>query len=166
VEEAGVAAIAFHPRPAAVHHRGTPDYELAARLVGSLAAPVVVTGGLSDAAAARRAFAETGAEAVMLARGSLGNPWLFAELLEGREEPPTHDEVLTELRWVLERAGEHMGDDRAPRYLRKFYPWYVERLDLARPEARRLQEALQRTDTLAQARALLAGARREAVVAA
>ena len=37
VGEAGVAAIAFHPRPAAVHHKGTPDYELAARLVRSAA---------------------------------------------------------------------------------------------------------------------------------
>ena len=40
VAEAGVAAIAFHPRSAAVHHKGAPDYELAARLVDSLPAPV------------------------------------------------------------------------------------------------------------------------------
>src|SRR3954469_6939934 len=60
VDEAGVAGIAFHPRSAAVHHKGTPDYALAAQLVESLDAPVVISGGLSDARAARRAFEATG----------------------------------------------------------------------------------------------------------
>src|SRR4029077_10528316 len=83
VDEAGVAAIAFHPRSAAVHHKGVPDYALAARLVKSRAAPAILTGGRSDAERAREAFEQTGAAALMLARGSLGNPWLFAELLDG-----------------------------------------------------------------------------------
>jgi tRNA-dihydrouridine synthase len=60
VLEAGVAAIGFHPRSAAVHHKGVPDYELAARLVDSLPAPVILTGGMNDADAVRDAFACTG----------------------------------------------------------------------------------------------------------
>ena len=83
-----MAAITFHPRSAAVHHKGVPDYELVARLVDSLAAPVILTGGLSDAAQVREAFELTGAAAVMLARGALGNPWLFAQLVHGRELRP------------------------------------------------------------------------------
>ena len=130
VEEAGVAAIAFHPRSAAVHHKGEPDYELAARLVESLPAPVILTGGLGDAGQVREAFERTGAAAVMLARGALGNPWLFAELLGGAELRPDRDEVLAELDWTIERAVEHLGEQRAARYLRKFYPWYVRRLGL------------------------------------
>src|SRR3954463_2277443 len=99
VDEAGVAAIAFHPRSAAVHHKGTPDYALAAQLVDSLGAPVIITGGLSDAGAARHAFEATGADAVMLARGSLGTPWLFEQLLGTRPDDaaPAADEVLAEL---------------------------------------------------------------------
>ena len=81
VAEAGVAAIGFHPRSAAVHHKGVPDYELAARLVASLDAPVILTGGLNEPEQIERAFHRTGAAAVMLARGALGNPWLFAQLL-------------------------------------------------------------------------------------
>ncbi len=58
VGEAGVAAIAFHPRSAAVHHKGVPDYELAARLVRDLDAPVILTGGLHDPQARSRLRAD------------------------------------------------------------------------------------------------------------
>jgi len=88
VEDAGVAAIAVHPRPASAAHRGAPDYELAAELVRTLPVPVILSGGLHSAAAVHDAHARTGAAAVMLARGSLGNPWLFEEVLGRRTEPP------------------------------------------------------------------------------
>jgi tRNA-dihydrouridine synthase B len=155
VEEAGVAAIAFHPRSASVQHKGVPDYELTARLVESLRAPVILSGGLNDVAGVREAFASTGAAAVMLARGALGNPWLFTQLLGGRESGPTRAEVLGELDWTIARAVEHLGAERATRYLRKFYPWYVQRLGLEQPSAKRLQASLQQADTLEEVRRLL-----------
>jgi tRNA-dihydrouridine synthase B len=165
VEQAGVAAIAFHPRSAAVHHKGVPDYELAARLVASLGAPVILSGGLGDAAQVREAFATTGAAAVMLARGALGNPWLFAQLLRGRELDPAREEVSAELDWTIERAVEHLGEPRATRYLRKFYPWYVARLRLEPAAAKALQESLQGAGELAQVRGLLDTACRPAALA-
>ena len=152
VAEAGVAAIGFHPRSAQVHHKGTPDLELARELVASLPAPVILSGAMNDPDAIRRAFEYTGCEAVMLARGALGNPWLFARLLGTRDDEPTTAEVLAELEWVMERAIEHLGEVRAGRYLRKFYPWYVDRLG----GSKALQSALQATDSVAQARAVLA----------
>ncbi len=155
VAEAGVAAIGFHPRSAAVHHKGTPDYELAARLVQTLPAPVILTGGLDDPEGVREAFEETGAAAVMLARGALGNPWLFEQLLGRREADPRPDEVRAELGWTIDRAVEHLGEPRAARYLRKFYPWYLPRLGLDRAETHALQEALQRAESVAEARRLL-----------
>ena len=155
VADAGVAAISFHPRSAAVHHRGTPDYELAARLVQCLPVPVILSGGLKDAEHVRAAFGQTGAAAVMLARGCLGNPWLFAELLGERVGEPSATEILTELDWVIDRAVEHLGRERGLRYLRKFYPWYVARLGLEKADAKRLQESLQAARTLEDARGLL-----------
>jgi nifR3 family TIM-barrel protein len=155
VAEAGVAAIGFHPRSAAVHHKGSPDYALAARLVQSLPAPVILTGGMDDAASAREAFDATGACAVMLARGGLGNPWLFTELLEERTVRPTREQVLAELAWTIDRAVEHLGEERATRYLRKFYPWYVAQLGLDPPASRGLQETLQAAPTLGGVREAL-----------
>jgi tRNA-dihydrouridine synthase len=96
----------------------------------------------------------------MLARGGLGNPWLFARLLGAREDEPTPDEVLDELDWVMDRAVEHLGVDRAGRYLRKFYPWYVDRLQAPPAEAKALHIALQQTATVDEARALLASSRK------
>src|SRR5918997_1865208 len=112
--EAGVAAIGFPPRPATVHHKGRPDYALAAELAAELRrreldCPLVISGGLGDAAKARRAYEAADADAVMVARGGMGNPWIFEELTGVRESTPEAAEVVGELRWVLDRAAEHWG---------------------------------------------------------
>jgi tRNA-dihydrouridine synthase B len=155
VHDAGASAIGFHPRSASVHHKGKPDYELAARLVQSLGAPVILSGGLRDPAAVRAAHERTGAAAVMIARGGLGNPWLFQELLGRRASPPSAEEILAELHWTMDRAEEHLGPERAGRYLRKFYPWYLDLLGAGRET----QAALQSAPTADEARAILAGLR-------
>ncbi|HYH60540.1 MAG TPA: tRNA-dihydrouridine synthase, partial [Solirubrobacterales bacterium] len=157
-EEAGVAAIGFHPRPATVHHKGRPDYALAADLVAELGrrgleCPVIISGGLADAAKARRAYEESNADAVMVARGGMGNPWIFEELTGRSETPPAPDDVVRELYWVLDRAAEHWGEERAARNLRKFYPWYLEQLDVHGEGA----DAFQRTTDLDEVRDLLRG---------
>jgi len=152
VAEAGVAGITFHPRTIKVRHKGTPDYDLAARLVDALPVPVIVTGGMNDPDHVRRVFEHTGCQAVMLARGCLGNPWLFEQVLGVREGDPGVAEVLEEWEWVLDRAEEHLGPDRAARYLRKFHPWYVERLGAPRA----VLDALQRAGTLMEQRLVIA----------
>jgi nifR3 family TIM-barrel protein len=153
--DAGVAAIGFHPRPAATHHKGDPDYGLARELVDEIDVPLIISGGLDTAEDARRAYLESGAAAVMIARGSLGNPWIFVELTGGRSAPPSREEMLAELHWVIDRAEEHLGPDRAARYLRKFYPWYLERLGAERELAARFQQS----EELSAARELVEGLR-------
>ena len=150
-----MAGLAIHRASASQRHSGAPDYELAAALVDELPVPVLITGGLRSAEQARTAFSATGASAVLLARGSLGNPWLFEQLLGARSGEPSRAEILTELDWVIDRAVEHLGAERATRYLRKFYPWYIERLGGTRQQQAALQAGLQTAPTLAAARALL-----------
>jgi tRNA-dihydrouridine synthase B len=151
-EEAGVAAIAFHPRHASQQHSGMPDYELTRQLTDTLSVPVVLSGGLADEERTVKAFDESGATAVMLARGSLGNPWRFARLLGRHHGEPAPREVAEELEWVIASAEDHLGPERAGRYLRKFYPWYADTLGLTRRE----REPLVTAPTTAHARAALA----------
>jgi tRNA-dihydrouridine synthase B len=151
VEDAGVAGIALHPRHASQQHKGQPDYDLARELVHTLPAPVLLTGGLSTAQKAREAYEYTGAAAVLLARGSLGNPWIFQQLLGEREGEPSVEEIVEELIWVLDRAEEHFGVERAGRWMRKAYPWYGERLKLPK----KLNHELCMSATTAQARGFL-----------
>ena len=139
--EGGVAAIGFHPRSAKAGHRGAPDYELARELAERVEVPVIISGGLSSAEAAREAYRRSGADAVMIARGALGNPWVFEELTGRRTAEPTAAEVTEELLWVIDGAELHLGAERAARYLRKFYPHYMDRLDAPREVADEMQRS-------------------------
>jgi tRNA-dihydrouridine synthase B len=152
VADAGVAAITMHPRSAKVHHAGRPDYELVAELASTLDVPVIVSGGARTVHGAREAYARSGAAAVMVARGSLGNPWIFAQLVGGRERPPRREEVLAELVWIIDCGERHWGPARAARNLRKFYPWYLEHLQITGSAA----DAWQRTETLSEVRSRVA----------
>ena len=153
VFDGGVAGIGIHPRHASQRHKGLPNYSLVRELVEELPVPVLVSGGLQTPDAVRAAFEQTGAAGVLLARGSLGNPWLFEQVLGLRDVAlePDRNEILDELDWVIDCAVEHLGEDRATRYLRKFYPWYVERLG----GGRALQASLQTAPTLDAARSFL-----------
>ena len=152
VHEAGVAGIAFHPRHASQQHAGSPDYALARELAELLPVPVILSGGLSDEERTLAAFEESQASAVMLARGSLGNPWRFGRLLGRYHGEPTPREVGEELETIIDAAEEHLGTDRAGRYLRKFYPWYADTLGLTKRE----REPLVTAATTAHARTALA----------
>jgi tRNA-dihydrouridine synthase B len=140
-EHAGVSAIGFHPRSAATHHKGRPDYALARELSERLVVPMIISGGLDTAEDAVHAYEASRADAVMIARGALGNPWIFEQLTGRRSADPEGEEVVAELLWVIDRAEEHLGPERAARYLRKFYPWYLERLGSDKETAAALQES-------------------------
>ncbi|HEX8856458.1 MAG TPA: tRNA-dihydrouridine synthase family protein [Thermoleophilaceae bacterium] len=154
VHDAGVSAIGFHPRHASQQHKGRPDYALASELVERLPVPVMLSGGLSDEDATLAAFEASGADAVMLARGSLGNPWRFERLLGRRQTPPATEEVVEELLWVIDQAEDHLGVERAGRYLRKFYPWYADTLGLNKRERQDLVTAATTDDARAALRSL------------
>ena len=117
VEDAGVSAIALHPRHASQQHKGKPDYDTG-RSTGPNAAGARIAHRRSvNAEKAREAYEHTGAAAVLLARGALGNPWIFEELLGLREEDPSVEEIASELNWVIDSAEEHFGVERAGRWL-------------------------------------------------
>ncbi|MFI5660502.1 tRNA dihydrouridine synthase DusB [Streptomyces sp. NPDC051684] len=88
--EEGVTAIALHGRTAAEHYGGTADWDAIARLKEHVPEiPVLGNGDIWSADDALRMVRETGVDGVVVGRGCLGRPWLFADLVaafEGREE--------------------------------------------------------------------------------
>jgi nifR3 family TIM-barrel protein len=129
--EEGVAAIALHARTVQQHYSGEARWDAIAELkqtVGSI--PVLGNGDIWEADDARRMMAHTGCDGVVIGRGCLGRPWLFADLVEalsGRPVPPSR--LLGEVRSVmLDHArllAAHMGEAHAMRDFRKHAGWYM-----------------------------------------
>lgn len=78
LEDAGVSAVAVHGRTATQLYRGEADWSTIERVVSAVTIPVIGSGDVLSAKAAHDMRAQTGASAVMLARGTYGNPWIFA----------------------------------------------------------------------------------------
>ena len=122
---AGVAAVTVHPRTVEQRYVGPSRWAFLAEVKRHVGARVVFgSGDLFSAEACLRMLAETGVDGVSIARGAIGNPWIFSqcrELLSGRPLPPPPDvhaqrEALRE-HWSL---AESIYGDRCVATLRKF----------------------------------------------
>ncbi|WP_328813302.1 tRNA dihydrouridine synthase DusB [Rhodococcus sp. NBC_00297] len=127
----GAAAVALHARTAAQRYSGTADWSEIARLKDHVRdVPVLGNGDIFDASDAARMMAETGCDGVVVGRGCLGRPWLFAELsaaLRGTSAPtpPTLGEVAVIMRRHAELLSDHHGEGRGLREMRKHVAWYM-----------------------------------------
>lgn len=127
----GAAAVALHARTAAQRYSGTANWDEIARLKDHVTdVPVLGNGDIFSASDAVRMMAETGCDGVVVGRGCLGRPWLFAELsarFAGREEPtpPNLGEVAVVIRRHAELLADHHGEDKGLRELRKHVAWYL-----------------------------------------
>jgi nifR3 family TIM-barrel protein len=78
-EEAGAAAISVHARSVAQAYQGGPDWNVVRRVKEAVAIPVIGSGGIREASDAIGFLRESGADAVAIGRGCLGNPWIFQQ---------------------------------------------------------------------------------------
>lgn len=129
--DAGVQWVALHGRTAADLYGGTARWEAIAQLVQSLpGVQVLGNGDIWSARDALRMVHETGCAGVVVGRGCLGRPWLFAELaaaFHGREipAPPNLAQVAQTFRRHAELLAIHFDDElRACRDIRKHVAWY------------------------------------------
>ncbi len=148
-EASGAAAISVHGRTRAQFYSGVADWGAVAAVRRAVRVPVIVNGDVVDAASARQALKDSGADAVMLGRGVYGRPWLAAALdaaLVCSDGAP-HKEPGPEARYeVVEqhflRTLAFYGDALGLRVFRKHLGHYVEAAPFgASPEARRAAKA-------------------------
>ncbi len=130
-EQAGVAAVALHGRTAAQRYSGSADWDAVASLKQAVTSiPVLGNGDIFTAADAIRMVEQTGCDGVVVGRGCLGRPWLFAELAAAFRHcaaptPPTLGEVAATLRRHAGLLADHLGTDKGLRDLRKHISWYL-----------------------------------------
>jgi nifR3 family TIM-barrel protein len=131
-EAEGVDAVTLHPRSRAQMFEGHADWTRISALKGALSIPVIGSGDIFRAADVPAMLEQTGCDGVMIARGGLGNPWIFREalaLLEGVEPvPPTPGEKLATARRHLELFIQMSGEHTALREMRKHLSWYAKGL--------------------------------------
>lgn len=123
--EAGAAALTLHPRSARQMYTGEADHALTAELVRRVAVPVIASGDITSRERALAVLEQTGAAAVMVARGAQGNPWALREMIEAEGFAPSREEVAAELVVFVREAVRELGEQRAVGFLKKFYGWYL-----------------------------------------
>lgn len=132
LEDVGIKAITIHCRTRAQGHSGEVDYSWIPKVKNIVSIPVVVNGGIFSAEDAIKVFEDTGADGVMIARGAIGNPWIFREiknLFENKISPEISvkekiETCLEHLRLAIENKGERRGTIEH----RKFYSGYLKGL--------------------------------------
>jgi nifR3 family TIM-barrel protein len=156
--EAGAAAVALHARTAEQLYSGTADWDAIAELKAAVTTvPVLGNGDIWEAEDALAMMAATGCDGVVIGRGCLGRPWLFAQLaaaFAGRPVPPPPDlgVVVATMVSHAEMLRSTLGVERGIRDFRKHASWYL----TGYPVGGELRRALAQVGSLAELRGLVA----------
>jgi len=145
MEEAGAAAIAVHGRTREQHYSGKADWEQIARVKEALRIPVIGSGDVFTAQDACSMLEKTGCDMVMIARGTLGNPWIFREakgLYQGQPIParPSSGEMAAVIQRHYQLTIEEKGERQAVLEMRKHIGWYLKGLPGAAEIRRRVNQ--------------------------
>ncbi len=144
-EDAGAAMICVHARTREQLYEPGVDRSVIAAVKAAVSVPVMGNGDIYTAADALSMMQETGCDGVMIARGAMGNPWLFAEIvaaMEGRDFtlPPAAERfevALAQVREMIAETGERVGVAEA----KKHVAWYCHSMDGAAAARGRIMQA-------------------------
>lgn len=133
MEDCGAKALTVHCRTKQQGHSGDPDWEWIAKIKEVVEIPVVLNGGVFTAEDVKNAFDKTNADGIMIARGAIGNPWIFMEAKELMRDGYISTVITKEMRinTALEQLKDSIeikGERRAILEFRKYYTTYLKGL--------------------------------------
>lgn len=156
IEESGGAAVAVHGRTREQYYSGAADWDIIRQVKEAVSIPVIGNGDVTSAQDTIKMMKETGCDAVMIARGVRGNPWLFHQInsyfKDGTiEEKPHITEVIDMILRHARLAVEYKGEFTAIHEMRKHVAWYTH----GYPNSTRLRSRVNEVETYEQLVALM-----------
>ena len=132
-EECGISALAIHGRTREQFYSGKADWDIIAEIKQSINIPVIGNGDVFDVQDAVNMLEKTKCDAIMIGRGSQGNPWIFNRINhymktgEVLPEPTLEEKISTAIKHMNLAVVEH-GEYVAVREMRKHIGWYLKGL--------------------------------------
>ena len=132
-EECGISALAIHGRTREQFYSGKADWDIIAEIKQSINIPVIGNGDVFDVQDAVNMLEKTKCDAIMIGRGSQGNPWIFNRINhymktgEVLPEPTLEEKISTAIKHMNLAVAEH-GEYVAVREMRKHIGWYLKGL--------------------------------------
>ena len=126
IEKAGASAITIHGRTRDEFYSGEADWDIIKKVKESVNIPVIGNGDVKSKQDAIKMFEYTGVDAIMIGRASLGNPWIFEEILKGVDSNKIPN--VEKLRVILKHIDleiEEKGEETAVKEMRKHISWYI-----------------------------------------
>jgi len=128
-QDAGIDALFVHGRTRAQGYSGEIDYDSIRKIKKSLHIPVIASGNILNGRLAKRMIDETGCDGLVIARGALGNPWIFQEISQYLKKnifqpQPAAQEIANVMKEHLFLLIKDMEEKRGVIQFRKFYAWY------------------------------------------
>ena len=124
-EKNGVSAITVHGRTREEFYSGKADWDIIKEVKDSVSIPVIGNGDITGTEAANEIFEKTNCDAIMIGRASLGNPWIFEEIISGQKVNKTCEDVKKMIEKHLEMLIKEKGEYTAIREMRKHIAWYI-----------------------------------------
>ena len=137
-EDAGANGIFVHGRTKDQGYSGAVDYQAIARAKKAVKVPVIASGDILSGPLAKKMLDETGSDGILIARGSLGNPWIFREISEylgsgAAVNRPPREEIVRTMLQHLQMCVDFYGERSGVVIFRKFFGWYTRGFRKVRP---------------------------------
>lgn len=124
LQDCGIAAITVHGRTRSQIYSGTADWDMIAKVKNNprLTIPVIGNGDICNGQQAAKAFEQSGVDAIMVGRASIGAPWVFREItgyMKGDTEPVTTEQKMQIIRRLVHESVERLGEIRGILHIRR-----------------------------------------------